>query len=68
MKTRKANFVIEILEKNGFMILRQKGSYIIYKKENISVIVPYHGSNKEIPIGTFLSIVRQSKLPKDLFE
>ena len=68
MKSKKAKFLIQVLEDNAFIFLRQKGSHIIYKKENIIVIVPYHGSNKEIPLGTFLNIIRQSKLNKDLFE
>jgi len=63
MKTKKSGFVIKVLEQNGFVIERQKGSHIIYKKEDITVIVPYHGSNKEISLGTFISIVKQSKLP-----
>ena len=31
------------------------------------VPVPLHGKNKPIHIGTFLAIVKQSKLPKEKF-
>ena len=68
MKARKSKFIISILEANGFVALRQKGSHITYGKDGIIVIVPYHGNSKEIPIGTMLNIIKQSCLDKDLFQ
>lgn len=68
MKSKKAKLIIDILLENNFTFLKQRGSHITYKKDNITVIVPYHGSNKEIPVGTVLSIIKQSGLDKDLFE
>ncbi|KKW22532.1 MAG: hypothetical protein UY62_C0003G0021 [Parcubacteria group bacterium GW2011_GWF2_50_9] len=55
---------------NGFVLSRQRGSHAIFRNENlkVSVPVPLHGKNKPIPIGTFLAIVKQSKLPRDLFQ
>lgn len=67
MKSKKAPFVIKILGKNGFVLSRSKGSHSIYKKGDITLIVPYHGLNREIPIGTLLAIIKQSGLDKDLF-
>ena len=57
-------YIIKVLEKHGFIFISQKGSHIKYRKTNdetvTTVIVP--SPKKEIPIGTFRSIVRQSKL------
>jgi len=62
--------IIKILEKRGFIFISQKGSHIKYRKktskETLTVIVPVH--SKEIPIGTFKSILRQSKLLEDDFK
>ncbi len=61
--------VCRILEKNGFIPVRQKGSHIIMQRKSvettITVPVPNHS---EIRIGTLLSIIRQSRLPKNMFE
>ena len=57
--------IIKILEKNGFIKTGQKGSHCKYQKNNKTVIVPH--PKKEIPNGTFNSILRQSGLEKNLF-
>jgi len=33
----------------GFVLLRSKGSHRIYKKDNIRIIVPFHGSKSLHP-------------------
>lgn len=53
--------VIRILEKHGFVLVWQKWSHAKFRREDKvtkTTIVPIHG--KEIPYGTFRSIVRQS--------
>ena len=59
----------KILEKHGFVNVRQKGSHIIMQKEEGSstrtVPVPNHD---ELKVGTLLGIIRQSGLPRELFE
>ncbi len=61
--------VCKILYEQGFVQVRQKGSHIIMQKkqneQTITVPVPNH---PEIKIGTLQSIIRQSQLPKELFE
>ena len=52
--------IISILLKHGFQLVSQRGSHQKYQKEGFTVIVP--APRKEIPIGTFRSIVRQSGL------
>ena len=52
--------IIKFLEKNGFLFVSQKGSHRKYKNQGRIVIVPH--PKKEIPMGTFRSIMRQSGL------
>ena len=61
--------LMDVLREHDFVVSRQRGSHIIFKnsKSGIIVPVPLHGKTKPIPIGTFLSIVKQSKIPKDKF-
>ena len=57
--------IINTLLKNGFVFISQRGSHQKYRKEDKTVIVPV--PRKEIPIGTFRSIIRQSGLNPDKF-
>ncbi|MBW4638306.1 MAG: type II toxin-antitoxin system HicA family toxin [Gloeocapsa sp. UFS-A4-WI-NPMV-4B04] len=59
----------QILEQYGFVEVRQRGSHIIMQKRTdettITVPVPNYS---ELRIGTLQSIIRQSGLPRSLFE
>jgi len=58
--------VADILEAHGFVLVSQKGSHQKYRHaDGHNAIVP--AGRKEIPRGTLGSIIRQSKLSKDLF-
>ena len=61
--------ICSLLERNGFSNVRQRGSHIIMQKKTqtstVTVPVPNH---REIKIGTLQSIIRQSGLPRELFE
>ncbi len=57
--------LIRFLEKNGFVKVSRKGSHCKFKKAGNIVIVPH--PKKEIPIGTFRSIKRQSGISWDDF-
>ncbi len=61
--------VCNILLSEGFVEVRRRGSHIIMQKkidtDTITVPVPNH---KEIKIGTLLSIIRQSSVPRDKFQ
>ena len=56
--------ICRILETEGFLRVRQKGSHTILQKRTeqttITVPVPMH---RTIRIGTLQSIIRQSRLP-----
>lgn len=58
-----------ILELHGFLRIRQKGSHVIMQLQSkgttVTVPVPMH---REIKKGTLQSIIRQSGLPRHLFE
>lgn len=70
MRPLTAKQIIKILLENGFVLSRQKGSHQIYRHgaSGIMVPVPFHAGNKPIFVGTFLEIVKQSKLSKDKFK
>jgi len=55
--------VVRLLERNGFRVLKEKGSIRYYGKPGCSrlIRVDYHGS-KEVPTGTCHSILRAAGL------
>ena len=67
-KPAKLRRVLEVLNSQGFFLVSQKGSHAKYRRsdKNITVIIPLHG--KEIPYGTFKSIMRQANLSEKDFE
>jgi len=61
--------IIKVLQKKGFIYISQRGSHVKFRKigrPTLTVIIP--ANRKEIPEGTFRSILRQSCLTKDDFE
>ena len=56
--------VVKTLAKNGFQIVRQKGSHLILVKDEIIVPVPKH---KEIKRGLLLEIIAEAGLTKEEF-
>jgi predicted RNA binding protein YcfA (HicA-like mRNA interferase family) len=70
MKSISAKEIFKVLKKHNFFLARhKKGSHFIWKNilSNKTVIVPVHGGNKPLPIGTFLSIIKQSEIPEQEF-
>ena len=69
LRVLSAKEVCQILNKNGFIQVRQRGSHIIMQKKiddsTITIPIPNYS---EIKIGTLQSIIRQSGLPRSLFE
>ncbi|MBV8546801.1 MAG: type II toxin-antitoxin system HicA family toxin [Acidobacteria bacterium] len=61
--------VCRILSMHGFVEVRRRGSHVMMQKRTkvttITVPVPDH---KVLRIGTLQSIIRQSQLPRRLFE
>jgi len=61
--------VCRILAQHGYEEIRQRGSHMIMQKKTedstITIPVPNH---KEIRTGTLMSIIRQSRLDRSIFE
>ena len=55
------NYLIELLERNGFQYKRTSGSHRVYYNSTThkTAIVPVHG-NKDLKKGTFLAILKQA--------
>lgn len=61
--------IIKVLQKKGFVYISQKGSHAKFRKTGnptLTVIVP--AGKKEIPLGTFKSILRQASLTEENFK
>ena len=60
--------VIRLLEREGLVVVRQKGSHVILKRMTEqgtrAIVVPLHN---EIDRGTLLEIIRQSGMNKEEF-
>ena len=61
--------LIRLLEKNGFQLIREKGSVRYYTKPELDKLirVDYHGS-KEIPKGTCEAILKAAGIKKGIFK
>jgi len=60
--------IIKVLQKKGFVYISQKGSHTKFRKignPTLTAIVP--AGKKEIPLGTFKSILRQANLTEKDF-
>lgn len=55
------DYLIKILEENGFVFKRSKGSHQVYYNSitNKTIVVPFH-NGKDLKKGTFMSIVKQA--------
>ncbi len=57
--------VIKALRRQGFVVVSQKGSHLKMKKsasQTKIVTIPAH--RKQLPIGTFISILKQAGIEK----
>lgn len=60
--------IVKALEKKGFIFVSQKGSHAKYRKKGkptLTVIIPM--KKREIPYGTFRSILRQAGMNEPEF-
>ena len=55
---------MEIFERLGFKIVRQKGSHVVLRKENKGCVIPNH---KELAIGTLRSAIKQAGITIEEF-
>jgi len=61
----KFNELVRLLERNGFELIKEKGSVRYYGKEGLNKLirVDYHGS-REIPTGTCDAILKAAGLKR----
>lgn len=61
--------VCRILQQHGFVEVRRRGSHIVMQRRTdagtVTVPIPDH---RELALGTLLSIIRQSGVPRVEFE
>ena len=57
------NELVKLLEKNGFTIIKEKGSIRYYRKADSGKLIriDFHGS-KEVPTGTYKSILKSAQI------
>ena len=69
-KLHTSEAIIKVLVRKGFVFVSQRGSHVKFRKRAgngiLTVIVP--ADKKEIPHGTFHSILRQSHLDSGDFK
>ncbi|MCY4363225.1 MAG: type II toxin-antitoxin system HicA family toxin [Gammaproteobacteria bacterium] len=70
LKVLSGKEVCRILASQGFVKVRRRSSHVVMQKNTpggstVTVPVPDH---KELRTGTLMSIIRQSELPRSLFE
>ena len=62
-----ADKVIKVLEKIGFSPIRQRGSHVILKNEEGTIIVVPKHPGEEIGRGLLMKIIRQAGITKEKF-
>ncbi len=66
-KLYSSEIIRKVLQKIGFLLVSQKGSHAKFRNHTgRTVILPMN--KKEIPIGTFRSILRQAGIDTEAFE
>ena len=69
LRTLSGQEVCQILQAYGFIEVRRRGSHVVMQRQTesgtVTVPVPDH---PEVKIGTLLSIIRQSGVPRSEFE
>lgn len=54
--------LIALLQRNGFEVVRQRGSHVSLRKDAYRTVVPLHD---ELAIGTLSDILKQTGLTRD---
>ena len=59
----KSSELHRLIRKNGWKVIRQAGSHVIYEKGDIKATVPFH-SSKEMATGIAIRFIREMGLKK----
>jgi predicted RNA binding protein YcfA (HicA-like mRNA interferase family) len=62
--------IVKVLKREDFAFISQRGSHVKYRKTSASIVhtVIIPAGRKQIPRGTFRSILRQSGLDEKAFK
>ena len=55
---------VRALQKLGFIVLRQKGSHVILRRESTGCVVPQH---RELKVGTLTGVLKQAGVTVEEF-
>ena len=55
---------IRALERIGFVVVRQRGSHVVMRRDSMGCVVPNH---KELKSGTLEGVLRQAGVPMEEF-
>ena len=55
---------VRALQKLGFIVLRQKGSHVILRRESTGCVVPQH---RELKVGTLSGVLKQAGVTVEEF-
>jgi len=67
-KLYSSKWISKVLEYKGFLFISQKGSHMKFRKVGVPTLTVIVPAGREIPYGTFKSILRQSRLSEEDFE
>jgi len=56
--------VVGVLERLGFVVVRQRGSHIVLRRGTSGCVVPNH---REVKLGTLAGVLKQAGVPTDEF-
>jgi len=51
------NEAINVFERMGFQVVRQRGSHVVLRKDDRGCVIPLH---KELAVGTLRSAIKQA--------
>lgn len=55
---------VRALQKLGFVVIRQKGSHVVLRRDASGCVVPQH---RELKTGTLSGVLKQAGVPVDEF-
>ena len=67
-KLHSSKWIAKVLERKGFIFISQKGSHMKFRKEGNPTLTTIVPAAREIPYGTFRSILRQANLNEEDFK
>lgn len=58
--------LIRLLTREGFQVIRKKGSHVILMRGGVRTVIPVH-PGKDVKPGLVRVIIREAKIPRERF-